>query len=65
VIRDPDFKNFFFSFEPQDGGTQPSIKVDYKVPVPVLGRLAEALVLKQNEREASLALSNIKERMEA
>jgi uncharacterized membrane protein len=54
-----------FTFEPKDGGTKLSIKVDYKVPIPVLGKLAEILVLKQNEREASLALSNIKERMEA
>jgi hypothetical protein len=31
----------------------------------VLGKLAEAIVLKQNKREAALALSSIKERMEA
>jgi len=54
-----------FTFEPQDGGTKLTIKVDYTVPVPVLGKLAEAIVLKQNEREAALALSNIKERMES
>jgi uncharacterized membrane protein len=54
-----------FTFEPQGQVTRVSIKVDYRIPVPVLGKLAEALVLKQNEREASMALSNIKERMEA
>ena len=54
-----------FTFEQQDGGTKLTIKVDYTVPVPVLGKLAEAMVLKQNEREAALALSNIKERMES
>ena len=54
-----------FTFEPSNGGTKLSIRVDYTVPVPVLGKLAEAIVLKQNEREAALALSNIKERMEA
>jgi len=54
-----------FAFEPKGGGTKLTIKVDYKIPIPVLGKLAEALVLKQNEREASMALSNIKERMEA
>ena len=53
-----------FTFQKKNGGTQLSIKVDYTVPVPVLGKLAEAIVLKQNEREATLALSNIKERME-
>jgi carbon monoxide dehydrogenase subunit G len=54
-----------FTFEQQDGGTRLTIEVDYTVPVPVLGKLAEAIVLKQNEREAAMALSNIKERMEA
>jgi uncharacterized membrane protein len=54
-----------FTFQQQGDGTKLTIKVDYTVPVPVLGKLAEALVLKQNEREAALALSNIKERMEA
>jgi uncharacterized membrane protein len=54
-----------FTFQKQNGGTKLTIKVDYTVPVPVLGKLAEAIVLKQNEREAALALSNIKERMEA
>jgi len=53
-----------FTFEQKGGGTKLTIKVDYTVPVPVLGKLAEALVLKQNNREADLALSNIKERME-
>jgi carbon monoxide dehydrogenase subunit G len=54
-----------FTFEPKNGGTKLSIRVDYTVPVPVLGKLAEAIVLKQNEREAGLALANIKERIEA
>jgi len=54
-----------FTFEKENGGTKLSIKVDYTVPVPVLGKLAEAIVLKQNEREAALALTSIKERMEA
>ena len=54
-----------WTFTPDDGRTRLDLVVDYTVPVPVLGRLAEALVLKQNEREANLALVNIKTRMEA
>ncbi len=37
---------------------------DYTIPVPVLGKLAEQLVLKRNQREADLSMQNIKERLE-
>ena len=39
-------------------------EIDYTIPVPVLGKLAEKLVLKRNERESNLNSQNIKERME-
>jgi hypothetical protein len=47
-----------------DVGTELTLVVDYTVPVPVLGRLAEALILRQNEREADLAMANLKGRLE-
>ncbi len=53
-----------WTFEPHDGGTKANLVVEYTVPVPVLGKLAEALVRKQNERELDLAMVNIKARME-
>ena len=53
-----------WSFEPHDGGTKVNAVVEYTVPVPVLGKVAEALALKQTEREAELAVANIKARME-
>lgn len=53
-----------WTFEPHDGETKLKVVVEYTVPVPVLGKLAEALVLKQNEREADLAMANIKAKME-
>jgi len=34
------------------------------VPVPVLGKLAEKLVLKRDEREADLWMQNTKEHLE-
>ena len=40
------------------------LEIEYTIPVPVLGKLAEKIVLKRNEREADLALINIKEKME-
>jgi uncharacterized membrane protein len=54
-----------YVFAPHAGGTKLNLVIDYTVPIPVLGKLAEALVLKQNEREADLAMANIKARMEA
>ena len=53
-----------WSFEAHDGGTKLNLAVEYTVPVPVLGKLAEPLVHRQNEREADLAMANIKGRME-
>ena len=41
------------------------LDIDYKIPVPVLGKLAEKVLLKRNEHEADLALTNIKERIES
>ena len=38
--------------------------MDYTIPVPVLGKVGEALILRRNERVARFAMVNIKERME-
>jgi len=54
-----------YTFQPADGGTKMSLTVDYTIPVPVLGKFAEGLVLKQNEREADLATANLKGILEA
>ena len=56
---------WFFTYEPAESGTAIALAVEYDVPIPVLGKLAEAVIRKQNEREAELALSNIKARMES
>ncbi len=53
-----------WTFTSGDGGTEVSLAVEYTIPVPVLGKLGEALVLKQNEREAGTAMSNIKAKLE-
>jgi len=53
-----------WTFQPHDGGTKANLVVEYTIPVPVLGKLAEALVLRLNEREADLAMANIKAMME-
>jgi uncharacterized membrane protein len=52
------------SFKTQDGGTIMELDIEYTIPIPVLGKLAEKIVLKRNEREADLAMTNVKEKME-
>ena len=52
-------------FQPEAGGTKVTFKVEYTVPIPVLGKLAEAMIVKMNEREGDLILANLKARMEA
>src|SRR4030042_4019855 len=51
-----------WNFEPYNDGTKLDVIVDYTVPIPVLGKIAEAVILKQNIREAELALANIKDK---
>ncbi len=55
---------WIFNFETHDGGTMLELTIEYTIPIPVLGKLAEKIVLKRNEREADLAMANIKEKME-
>ena len=53
-----------WTFTPEDGGTKLNLTVEYTIPVPVLGKLGEALILKQNEREADMAMANLKAKLE-
>ncbi len=53
-----------WTYESQDGGTKLSVHIKYTIPVPVLGNIAEGLARRQNEREADLAMANIKAKME-
>ena len=45
--------------------TDLTFEVEYKVPVPVLGRLAEKVVVKLNEHEADAVIANLKTQIEA
>lgn len=55
---------FTWTFQPENGGTRVAVQVEYAVPVPVIGKLAERLIIKQNEREAETLLANLKAVME-
>lgn len=55
---------FAYTLEPSKAGTRLSLKVSYTVPTPLLGRVAEALIVKRNEREFDMALENLKDLVE-
>ncbi len=52
-------------YEPEDGGTKFTTITDYKMPVSLLGKLAESFIVKVNENENEAILANLKARMEA
>ena len=54
-----------WTFEPEDGGTKATFEVEYTVPIPVIGKLAEAIVVKMNDHEGDIIMANLKSRMEA
>jgi len=53
-----------YTFAPHESGTKLGLDIDYTTPVPVLGKLAEKVVFKRNQREAQMSMENIKERLE-
>ncbi len=56
---------FTWIYKPEAGGTNLTVQVEYTVPVPLLGKLAEAFIIKQNENEMDVLFANLKARMEA
>jgi uncharacterized membrane protein len=57
--------NFGYAVEPHEEGTVLTLEVEYSVPIPVLGKLAEHIVLRWNAREFELALLTVKDLMES
>lgn len=56
---------FKWDYRPEGDGTKLTVEVEYNVPIPLVGKLAESLIVRQNEREAEILLDNLKMRMEA
>jgi uncharacterized membrane protein len=54
-----------WNYAPEGQGTKVTVEAEYKVPGALLGKLAEPLVIKINEREAETLLDNLKTIMEA
>lgn len=53
-----------WTYQPEGEGTKLTVDTDYTVPVPLLGKLAEAVIAKLAENEGELLLRNLKVRME-
>jgi hypothetical protein len=54
-----------WDYQPENGGTRLTVDIEYTVPVPLVGKLAEAVIVKMNEREADTLFANLKTRMES
>lgn len=55
---------FDWTYRAANGGTELVMTSEYTIPVPVLGKLAESLVIKINEHEAETLLTNVKVMLE-
>jgi hypothetical protein len=50
--------------DPHEDGATLSVEIQYAVPVPVLGRLAERVLLRRNAREFEVGIVTIKDVLE-
>jgi len=48
-----------WTLEPEGDGTRGSLRMEYTIPVTALGKLAERLLLSQNEKSAEQAIANL------
>ena len=53
-----------WEYQPMDDGTKFTATTEYKVPIPLLGKLAESIIVKMNENEQEVILANLKAMME-
>ncbi len=51
-----------WTFRSWENKTRVTLTVEYKVPIPLLGKLAEAIIVKMNEQEADLIMANLQAR---
>ena len=55
---------FVWDYKSEGSYTRLAVEIEYKIPVPLIGKLAETVIVKQNEHEADNMLKNLKDRME-
>ncbi|HSQ67693.1 MAG TPA: SRPBCC family protein [Polyangiaceae bacterium] len=56
---------FRWTFEPKGAGTLLTLEVEYTLPTPIIGPIAEAVLAKMNERELETLLANAKSTLES
>ena len=49
-----------WTFRTKENQTRVTLTVDYRVPLTIIGRLTEIIVMKMNEKEAELVLDNLR-----
>jgi uncharacterized membrane protein len=55
---------FTWEFIPENNGTRLNMSVEYNIPMPLLGKVAESFVTKQSANEADVVFANMKARLE-
>ena len=55
---------FVWDYKAEGPNTRLAVEIEYKVPMPLIGKLAEVVITRQNEHEADIMLNNLKDRME-
>jgi uncharacterized protein YndB with AHSA1/START domain len=51
-----------WTFRSVQDGTRVNLTVEYRVPIPLLGKLAEAIIVMMNEQEGDLMMANLRAR---
>jgi uncharacterized membrane protein len=55
---------FTWNFRPMGDATEVKLTVEYTIPVPLVGKMAEGFIVKANEHEADILLANLKDVLE-
>ena len=50
------------TFRSMENKTRVTLTIEYKVPVPLLGKMVEFVIVKMNDQEAELVMSNLQAR---
>lgn len=53
-----------YDFTEEDGGTRLSFSAEYSIPLPIIGGLAENIVLAMNANDLAVMLNNLRIKME-
>jgi ribosome-associated toxin RatA of RatAB toxin-antitoxin module len=48
-----------WTFRSNEEATKVTFTVEYKVPIPLLGKMAEAIIVKMNDQEGDLIMVNL------